>query len=63
MRPRQGERRRYTDFEHVESLKLDVLTLISKQVHHHFEIGFVGDVLCHDVEIRPVEKDLSQQLQ
>jgi hypothetical protein len=47
----------------VERLKLDVLALISQEVHHHLEVRFVGNVLGHDIEIGSVKKDLPQQLE
>ena len=52
-----------THLEHVESLKLDVLALISQEVHHHLEVCFVGDILGHDVEVGSVKEDLPQQLE
>ena len=47
----------------MESLKLNVFTLISKQVHHHLEVGLVGDVSRHHVEVCPVEEDFAQELE
>jgi len=50
------------DLEHMECLELDVLALISKEVHHHLQVGFVGNVAGHNVEICPIEQDLAQEL-
>ena len=52
-----------TYFEHVEGLELDVLTFIPKQVHHHFQIGFISDVTRHHIEVGPVKKNLAEQFQ
>ena len=50
------------DLEHMECLELDVLALISKEVHHHLQVGFVGNVAGHNIEICPIEQDLAQEL-
>ena len=52
-----------TYFEHVEGLELDVLAFIPKQVHHHFQIGFISDVTRHHIEVGPVKKNLAEQFQ
>lgn len=43
-----------TNLEHMESLELNILALISQQIHHHLEIGFVSDVPSHHVEVGPI---------
>lgn len=48
--------------EHMERLKLDVLTLVSEHVHHHLQVGLVGDIPGHNIEICPVKQDLSEEL-
>lgn len=47
----------------MERFKLNVLTLIPKQIHHHLEISLISNISCHDTEIRSIEKDLSEKLQ
>jgi hypothetical protein len=48
--------------EHMERLKLDVLTLVSEHIHHHLQVGLAGDIPGHNIEIRPVKQDLSEEL-
>jgi hypothetical protein len=45
----------------VERLELDVPTLVSEQIHHHLEVGFVGDVARHDGVVCTVEEDLAEE--
>jgi hypothetical protein len=47
----------------MKRLELDVLALISKEVHHHLEVGFVGYVSSHHVEVRTVKEDLPKELE
>jgi hypothetical protein len=47
----------------VERLKLNVLALVSQKVHHHLEVGLVGDVPCHDRVVCAVEQDLAKELE
>ena len=42
------------NLEHVEGLELDVLALVTQEVHHHLEIGLACDVPRHDVEVRAI---------
>ena len=49
-------------FEHVESLELYVSLLALQESHHELEIALVADILCHNVEVGPVQKQLSHQL-
>ena len=49
--------------EHMESLKLNVLALVPEEVHHHFEVGLVGDVPRHYIEVCSIKEDLAQQLE
>lgn len=44
----------------MERLKLDVLALVSQQIHHDFQVVLRRDIAGHDVEIRPVEQNLAQ---
>ena len=46
----------------MERLKLDVLTLVPEHVHHHLQVGLVGDIPGHNIEICAVEQDLSEEL-
>jgi hypothetical protein len=48
--------------KHMKGLELNVLALITKKVHHHFQVSFVGDVASHNVEICPMKEDLAQEL-
>lgn len=48
--------------KHMKCLELNVLALITKKVHHHFQVSFVGDVASHNVEICPIKEDLAQEL-
>ena len=52
-----------TDLKYVESLELNVLALISQEVHHHLQVRLIRDVSCHDVEVSPVQQDLAEELQ
>jgi hypothetical protein len=54
---------RQNDLEDMERLELDVLALISQQVHHHLEISFAGDVSRHDIEVCTVEENLAQEFE
>lgn len=47
----------------MESLKLDILTLISKQIHHHLEIRLIRDVSCHDRKVGTIKKDLAEEFE
>lgn len=54
--------RQGTHLEDVEGLKLDVAALVPEQVHHHLEVGLVGDVARHDLVVGSVEEDFSEEL-
>ena len=47
----------------MERLKLDVLTLVPEHVHHHLQVGLVGDIPGHNIEICAVKQDLSEELE
>ena len=47
----------------MESLELDVLALVAKEVHHHLEIDIVRDVTRHDAEVGTVKEYLAKQLE
>ncbi len=49
--------------EDMESLKLDILTLIPQQVHHHLEVGLVRDVAGHDRKVCSIQQYLSEKLE
>lgn len=51
-----------TNLEHMKRLKLDILALISQQVHHHFQICVIGNIPGHHVEICAVEENLAEEL-
>ena len=38
----------------MERLKLDVLALVTKEIHHHLEISIVRDIARHDIEVGTV---------
>lgn len=44
----------------MEGFELNVLALVSEEVHHHLEVRLVRDVARHDVEVGPVEQDLPE---
>ena len=46
----------------MKRLELYILALIPQKIHHHLQIGVVGDVPRHDGEIGTVEQDLAEQL-
>jgi len=48
--------------EHMERLKLDVFTLVPEHIHHHLQVGLVGDIPGHNIEICAVKQDLSEEL-
>ena len=52
-----------TDLEHMERFKLNVLTLIPQQVHHHLEISLASNVSSHHIEVCSVEQNLAQEFQ
>lgn len=54
--------RQGTHLEDVEGLKLDVAALVPEQVHHHLEVGLIGDVARHDLVVGSVEEDFSEEL-
>ena len=47
----------------MESLELDVLALVTKQVHHHFQVGFIGNVPSHHIEVGPIQENLAKKLE
>jgi hypothetical protein len=49
--------------EDMERLKLDVLAPVLEQVHHDLQVLLVRDVPGHDLEVCPVEEDLTEKLQ
>ncbi len=40
-----------TNLEDMECLKLDILALVSEQIHHHLQIRLIRNVPSHYVEI------------
>jgi hypothetical protein len=46
----------------VERLKLDALAAVFQQVHHHHEVLDVADVPHHEVHVRAVQQQVTQQL-
>ena len=53
----------HKDLKDMEGLELDVFALVLEEVHHVLEILLVRDVPCHDVEICPVQQNLSEELE
>lgn len=51
------------NLEHMEGLELNVLALISEQIHHHLQIRFICDVPGHDVKIRAIQENFPEELQ
>ena len=49
-----------TDFENMKGLELNVSTLVTQVVHHHFQIFRTTDVLGHDGEVVTIEQKLSE---
>ena len=47
----------------MERLELYVLRFVTEEVHHHFEICLVRNVARHNVEVRPVEEYLAEELE
>jgi hypothetical protein len=47
----------------MESNELDVLALVPEEVHHHLKIRLVRDIAGHDVEVRPVDENLAEELE
>ena len=52
-----------THLEYMERLELNILALIPQKIHHHLQIGVVGDVPCHDGEVGAVEQDFAEKLE
>lgn len=46
----------------MEGLKLDVGTLVSKEIHHKLQILRLADVACHHCEVVPVQQQLAKKL-
>jgi hypothetical protein len=55
----ESKPKKKTNFEYMKRLELDILALVTKEVHHHFEICFVRDVSGHDIEVCSVEENLA----
>ncbi len=51
------------DLEDVECFELDILTLVTEEIHHQLQVRLRSNVSSHDSEICAVEQDFSQQLQ
>jgi hypothetical protein len=49
--------------EYVEGLKLNVLALITEEVHHHLEVGIVRNIARHDAEVGTVQKYLAKKFE
>ena len=49
--------------ENMKCLKLDILTLIPQQVHHHLQICLVRDIFSHHVEISTVEENFAEKFE
>jgi len=47
----------------MERFELDILAPISQEIHHHLQVCLVRDVSSHDVEVCPVQEDLTQQFE
>ena len=56
-----GVRNEY--FENMECFKLNILALITKQVHHHLQVGLVGNIPSHHIEVGTVQKNLPKKLE
>lgn len=52
-----------SNLKDVECLKLDVFALVPQEIHHHLEIGFIGNIARHDVEVGTIKQDLAEQLE
>ena len=50
-------------FEYMERLKLNVLALITEEVHHHLEVGIVRNVARHDAEVGTIQKYLAEEFE
>lgn len=46
----------------MEGLKLDVGTLVSKEIHHEFQVLRLADVAGHHREIVSVQQELAEKL-
>lgn len=46
----------------MEGLKLDVGTLVSKEIHHELQILRLADVACHHCEVVSVQQQLAKKL-
>lgn len=46
----------------MEGLKLDVGTLVSKEIHHELQILRLADVACHHCEVVSVQQQLAEKL-
>ena len=47
----------------MERLELNVLALVPQEVHHHLQVGVVGDVSGHNGKVGAVEQNLAQKLE
>ena len=47
----------------MERLKLNCLAFVAEEIHHHLEIRLARNVAGHHVEVRTIQKDLSEQLE
>ena len=49
--------------EYMKCLELDILTFVSKKVHHHLQVSLVRDIPRHNIEVGPVEENFSEEFQ
>jgi hypothetical protein len=56
-------RNKDTDFEDMESLELNVLTLVSEHVHHHLEICLLSDVTRHNAKVCTIQQDFAKEFE
>ena len=49
--------------EYMERLELNVLALITEEVHHHLKVGIVCNIARHDAEVGTVQKYLAKQFE
>jgi hypothetical protein len=46
--------------EYMESLELDILALVTEEVHHHLEVNVIRNVARHNIEVGTVQKYLAE---
>lgn len=47
----------------MECLKLNILTFVSKEVHHRLQIRLASDIPRHNIEVGSVKENLSEEFQ